>query len=150
MSAGISRVHGYAAAPSQRPSTLSFFYITFDANIKTTATTTSDIGVVNGALDQIFRNAVSQFATVGMIGTVSTDGTKLNFAIEDTGADANSPSGLGKGSTENTSWSSGPAFGATTAAALTNAIVSLGTVNGINLANATVTAGVVATGTGTY
>jgi hypothetical protein len=134
MSVGISRVHGYAAAPSQRPSTISFFTITFPANIRTTATTTSDIGVVDGALDRIFRTAVAQFATVAMIGTVSSNGLTLNFAIEDTGTDTNSPSGLGLGN--------GSGAIASTVLALQGAIQSLGTVNGIALGSATVAAGV--------
>jgi hypothetical protein len=132
MSAGITRVHGYAAAPSQRPSTLSFFTITFGANIKTTATTTSDIGVTNGALDQIFTKAVNQFATVAMIGTVASNGLSLRFAIEDTGADTLSPSGLGIGN--------GTAVNASTANALENAIRTLGTVNGIVLSTGTTVA----------
>jgi hypothetical protein len=132
MSAGITRVHGYAAAPSQRPSTLSFFTITFPANIKTTATTTSDIGVTNGALDQIFGKAVNQFATVAMIGTVASNGLSIRFAIEDTGADTLSPSGLGIGN--------GTAVNASTANALENAIRALGTVNGIVLSTGTTVA----------
>lgn len=145
MSAGIFRVHGTAAAPSQRPSTISFYTITFPANIKSTASTStvyeagvtsnssgsaSDVGCVNGALDQIFRTAIGTVATVAMIGTVSSNGLTLNFAIEDTGADANSPSYLGTGPSD--------ASPASTAAALQAAIVSLGTVNGIALASATV------------
>lgn len=132
MSAGITRVHGTALVPSQRPSTLSFFTITFDANIKTTATTTSDIGVVDGALDRIFRTAIPTVAVVGMIGTVAANGLTLRFAIEDTGADSLSPSFLGTGPTN--------ASPATTAAAIQAAIVALGTVNGMALANATVAA----------
>lgn len=127
---GITRIHGTAAVPSQRPSTISFYTITFDANIKTTATTTSDIGVVDGALDKIFRFAIPTVASLAMIGTVATNGLTLRFAIEDTGADSNSPSYLGTGPTN--------ASPATTAAALQAAIVALGTVNGIALANATV------------
>jgi hypothetical protein len=132
MSAGITRVHGTALVPSQRPSTLSFFTITFDANIKTTATTTSDIGVVDGALDRIFRTAIPTVAVVGMIGTVASNGLTLRFAIEDTGADELSPSKLGTGPTNGSP--------ATTAAAIQAAIVALGTVNGMALANATVAA----------
>ena len=133
MSAGITRVHGTALVPSQRPSTLSFFTITFDANIKTTATgSTSDIGVVDGALDRIFRTAIPTVAVVGMIGTVASNGLTLRFAIEDTGADSLSPSYLGTGPTN--------ASPATTAAAIQAAIVALGTFNGIALANATVAA----------
>lgn len=132
MSAGITKVHGYAAAPSQRPSTISFFTITFPANIKTTATTTSDIGVTNGALDQIFGRAVNQFATVAMIGTVASNGLSVRFAIEDTGADANSASGLGLGN--------GTAALPSTQAALEGAIRALGTVNGIVLSTGTTVA----------
>jgi hypothetical protein len=132
MSAGITKVHGYAAAPSQRPSTISFFTITFPANIKTTATTTSDIGVTNGALDQIFGRAVNQFATVAMIGTVASNGLSVRFAIEDTGADANSASGLGLGN--------GTAALASTQTALEGAIRALGTVNNIVLSTGTTVA----------
>lgn len=132
MSAGITKVHGYAAAPSQRPSTISFFTITFPANIKTTATTTTDIGVTNGALDQIFGRAVNQFATVAMIGTVASNGLSVRFAIEDTGADVNSTSGLGLGN--------GSAAHASTQEALEGAIRALGTVNGIVLSTGTTVA----------
>ena len=130
MSAGITRVHGTAAVPSQRPSTLSFFTITFPADITSTATTGSDVGVVDGALDRIFRTAVPTVASVGMIGTVAGNGLTLRFAIEDTGADALSPSYLGTGPTNGSP--------ASTAAALQAAIRTLGTVNGIALGSATV------------
>jgi len=134
MSAGISRVHGYAALPSQRPSTISFYTITLTG---VNASTTTYTQAVNGVWDQIFRTAVDQFATVAMIGTpvYANSNTTLNFAIEDTGTDTNSVTGLGLGSSENTSWSSGAAFGADTQTALTNAIKSLGTVQSINLAS---------------
>lgn len=95
MSAGITRIHGTVAAPSQRPSTLSFYKLSF------AATLASEVGVVNGAIDQIVR-ACSEFATVGMVGTVQNLGTgagrDLLIALEDTGVDSNSVSGLGKGS----------------------------------------------------
>lgn len=132
MSAGISRVHGYAATPSQRPSTISFFTITFAADI------TSDIGKVDGALDRIFRTAVPTVATVAMIGTVVASGLTLTFAIEDTGADIYSPSFLGTGP-DNAG--QGDA-GATTALAFQEAIRALGTVNTMALGSATVAAGV--------
>jgi len=143
MSAGISRVHGTAVLPHQRPSTLSFFNISLP-----NADVTGDIGTVNGAFDQIFRTAASQFATVALVGTpVYTGGnTVVNFAIEDTGAttDANHPaaSGLGKGSSEDTT----NAY-ATTALALQGYIRALGSSvgpNTRNLSTATVSAGVVA------
>jgi hypothetical protein len=132
MSAGITRVHGTAAVPSQRPSTLSFFTITFASNILTAANTTSDVGVVDGALDRIFRTAIPTVAVVAMIGTVATNGLTLRFAIEDTGADLLSPSYLGMGPSDT--------IPASTAAAIQAAIVALGTVNGIALASATVAA----------
>jgi hypothetical protein len=131
MSAGITKVHGSVAAPSQRPSTLSFYNISFAAAVN------GQVGVVNGAIDKIFT-AVSQFATVAMIGTVGNNGTGANrdlrIALEDTGTDTLSPSGLGKGS------ASDATTYATTAAALEAAIQALGTVNGIALGSATVSA----------
>ena len=131
MSAGISKVHGSVAAPSQRPSTLSFYNISFAAAVN------GQVGVVNGAIDKIFT-AVSQFATVAVIGTVGNNGTGANrdlrFALEDTGTDTLSPSGLGKGS------ASDATTYATTAAALEAGIQALGTVNGIALGSATVSA----------
>lgn len=130
---GITRKNGTAAVPSQRPSAISFYTITFASqNIKTDATTTSDIGVVAGALDQVFKLAIPTVATVAMIGTVASDGNSLRFAIEDTGFDANSPSYLGTGPAD--------ASPATTALALQAAIRTLGTVNAITLGSATVAA----------
>jgi hypothetical protein len=122
MSAGITRIHGSVAVPSQRPSTLSFFQITF------AATVASEVGVVNGAVDQALR-ACSNFATVAMIGTLQTTGTTLVIALEDTGTDSLSPSGLGQGL---------PNSYSTTAAALQAAIRACGTVNGKALGSATV------------
>lgn len=131
MSAGITRIHGSVAAPSQRPSTLSFFKISFAASVA------DQVGVVNGAVDQVVR-ACTAFATVGMVGTVqnlgSGAGRDLLIAIEDTGTDALSPSGLGLGS------ASDATTYANTAAALQAAIQALGTVNGKALGSATVTA----------
>lgn len=123
MSAGITRVHGTAILPSQRPSTVSFYTITIAGS-----DVTSEVGVVNGVWDQVFRTAVDQFATVAMIGTpvYAASNTTLRFAIEDTGTDALSASGLGLGSSEGTSFD-------TTAHALAAAIKALGTVNGFNL-----------------
>jgi len=128
MSAGITRVNGTVAAPSQRPSTLSFYKISFAASVA------DQVGVVDGAIDQVVR-ACSLFATVGMVGTVQNLGTgagrDLLVALEDTGVDALSPSGLGMGA---------PANEASTAAALETAIQALGTVNGKALGSATVAA----------
>lgn len=127
MSAGITRIHGSVAVPSQRPSTLSFYQITF------AATVASEVGVVNGAVDRTLR-ACSNFATVAMIGTLQNTGTTLVIALEDTGVDSLSPTGLGKGS------ASDATTYATTAAALEAAIQALGTVNGKALGSATVAA----------
>lgn len=128
MSAGITKVHGSVAAPSQRPSTLSFFNISFPAAVN------GQVGVVNGAIDQTV-NACSLFATVAMVGTVGNNGTGANrdlrIALEDTGTDSLSPSGLGMGL---------PDEAASTADALEAAIQALGTVNGIALGSVSVTA----------
>lgn len=127
MSAGITRVHGTALVPSQRPSTISFFTITFPG-----ANVTSEVGVVNGLFDQVFRTAVDGFATVAMIGTpvYAASNTTIRFAIEDTGVDANSPTGLGLGSSEGNSYAS-------TALALQAAIRALGASVGPNTIDAT-------------
>jgi hypothetical protein len=129
MSSGITKVHGYSAAPSQRPSTLAFFNIQFAAAVN------GQVGVVNGAIDKIFT-AISQFATVGIIGTVQNNGTGANrdlrFALEDTGTDAFSPSGLGFGS------ASDAVNYTTTEDKLQAVIQALGTVNSIALGSATV------------
>lgn len=126
--AGITKVHGSVAAPSQRPSTLSFFNISFPAAVN------GQVGVVNGAIDKTI-NACSLFATVAMVGTVGNNGTGANrdlrIALEDTGTDSLSPSGLGMGL---------PAEEASTADALETAIQALGTVNGIALGSVSVTA----------
>lgn len=124
MSAGITRVHGYVHAPSQRPSTLSFYTIDFNTTITTT--------VVGGAFEKAIL-ACQNFATVAMIGTL--DGQNVRIAIEDTGADALSPSYLGTGPTN-----SSPA---STAAALQAAIRALGATAGadsVDLTGATVVA----------
>ncbi len=127
MSAGITRVNGTVAAPSQRPSTLSFFNISFPAAVN------GQVGVVDGVIDQVVR-ACSLFATVAMVGTVGNYGTGANrdlrIALEDTGVDSLSPSGLGMGL---------PAEESSTAASLETAIQALGTVNGIALGSAAVT-----------
>ena len=129
MSAGITRVHGSVAAPSQRPSTLSFFNIAFPAAVD------GQVGVVNGAIDKTIQ-ACSLFATVAMIGTVQNTGTgsnrDLRIAIEDTGVDSLSVSGLGLGQNG--------ASPTTTAASLETAIKAVGTVNGIALGSVSVTA----------
>ena len=99
MSAGISRVHGYTFTPSQRPSTISFYTVTFPSmDIHT-----SEANLTNGVFDQVFRTAISQQATVAMIGTpvYASSNTTINFAVEDTGVDAYSQSGLAEGNAGN-------------------------------------------------
>lgn len=129
MTAGITKVHGTVIAPSQRPSTLTFFQIDFGVNM------TAEVGLVNGALEKAI-NACSRFATVAMIGTLdATGGTGqgLRIAIEDTGVDAYATSGLGRGL---------PDEEASTAAALESAIQALGAdvgPNSIDLTGAAVT-----------
>jgi len=133
MSAGITRKNGYAATPSQRPSTLTFFNVSF------AATQAGEVNVVNGTLDQIFRVAIPTVAVVGMIGTLGNNGTgagrDIRFAIEDTGADALSPSYLGTGPTNGSP--------ATTALAIQAAIRALGASvgpNAVDLTGVTVSA----------
>lgn len=127
--AGITKVHGTVVAPSQRASTITFFQIDTGVDL------TSSVGVVGGAFEKMVQ-ACSNFATVAMIGTLNaTGGTGqgLRIAIEDTGADAYSTSGLGMGLPDEES---------STAAALQAAIVALGATAGSdskNLTGATVT-----------
>ena len=120
--AGITKVHGTVAAPSQRASTLTFFQI--DTGVDLTAS----VGVVGGAFEKMVQ-ACSNFATVAMIGTLdATGGTGqgLRIAIEDTGVDAYSVSGLGKGSASDTTTY------ASTALALQAAIRALGATAGVD------------------
>jgi len=118
--AGITKVHGTVVAPSQRASTITFFQI--DTGVDLTAS----VGVVGGAFEKMVQ-VCSNFATVAMIGTLNnTGGTGqgLRIAIEDTGADSFSASGLGKGSaSDSTTY-------ATTALALQAAIQALGATAG--------------------
>jgi hypothetical protein len=126
---GITRIHGTVAAPSQRPSTVTFYQIDFGVDL------TTSVGVVGGAFEKAVL-ACQNFATVAMIGTLnSTGGTGqgLRIAIEDTGVDSLSPTGLGQGE---------PGDIATTALALQAAIVALGATAGSDskdLTGATVT-----------
>jgi hypothetical protein len=124
MSAGITKVHGTVAAPSQRPSTLSFFTIDFGVNLA------SSVGVVGGAFEKAI-NACSNFATIAMIGTLNNDGgtgQTIRIAIEDTGVDAYSDSGLGMGLPDEYS---------DTATALEEAIQALGASAGVDSKNLT-------------
>jgi hypothetical protein len=134
MSAGISRVHGYTFTPSQRPSTISFYTVTFPSmDIHT-----SEANLVNGVFDQVFRTAIGQQATVAMIGTpvYASSNTTINFAVEDTGVDTNSVTGLAQGNANNNygNW-------ATTALSFQAAVRALGSSvgpNAVNLSSVTV------------
>jgi hypothetical protein len=123
MSAGITKKNGAFTAPSQRPSTISFYKITISGQ-----DATGQSNVVNGTFDQILRS-VSQIATIGMIGTpvFSASNTTLVIGLEDTGVDANSASGLGLGSANDVTTY------ATTALALQASIRALNTVSNITL-----------------
>ena len=131
MSAGITRVHGTVVAPSQRPSTLTFFQIDFGVDL------TTSVGVVGGAFELALR-ACENFATLAMVGTLNaTGGTGqgLRIAIEDTGTLSDTgqvaTSGLGMGS------SSDMTTYDTTALALKAAIRALGTTAGVDSKNLT-------------
>jgi hypothetical protein len=127
---GTPKVNGSAVLPSQRPSTLSFFTLTIVGQ-----NATGDVGVVNGVWDVLFRDTLSNFATVAMIGTpVYGSNTTLNFALEDTGADSLSSSGLGLGNTESGT------YAATTSSlqALVQLLGSSVGVNNVNLSTALV------------
>lgn len=124
MSAGITKVHGTVIAPSQRPSTLTFFQIDFGVDLS------ASVGVVGGAFEKAL-NACSNFATIAMIGTLNnTGGTGqgLRIAIEDTGVDAYATSGLGMGLPDEYS---------DTATALAEAIQALGATAGSDSKNLT-------------
>ena len=125
MSAGITRVHGTVAAPSQRPSTITFYQIDFNVNLA------SSVGVVDGAFERAVR-ACANFATLAMVGTLdNTGGTGqgLRIAIEDTGVDSLSPTGLGLGSAEDVAASTNYA---STALALQAAIRAQGATAGVD------------------
>ena len=101
MTAGITRVHGIAVMPTQRPSTLSFFNVSTSTNLISAEYTNAP---ANGVFDVMVRTGLSKFATVAVIGTPHWTGsaTVLNFAIEDTGTLSDTGqealSGLGFGS----------------------------------------------------
>jgi len=133
MAGGITRTHGYVNNPknfagvSLLDCTLTFWAgngIALYAD-----QTTSD-----GALDRIFRTVVGTVGTVSRVGTLTTGTTvtanAIRFAIEQLGADAESPGYLGNGATNNS--------GAVTTATLEAAIQALGTVNGVYCSSATV------------
>ena len=143
MTFGITRVHGSLIAPKNFAGVnLEDFTLTFW--VGNTAAVTADYnsgdGTPNGALDQIFRTAASQFATISRVGTLQSNA--LRFAIESLGTDAASTGTLGMGV--------GNDDYASTAAALQAAVQGLGTVTftgantttqyTVNLSSATVVA----------
>lgn len=131
MTFGISRVHGALVAPKNVAGVaLQDFTITFASG--DAAALAADVGVANGALDQIFRSAVGSVASLSRVGTLN--GVTLRFAIESLGFEGdNSGNGfLGTGPDN----AAGDV--ASTAAALQAAIQALGTVHGVDCASATV------------
>lgn len=127
MSAGIKRVHGSLIAPKNFAGvTLQDFTLTFWAG--DLAALAHDIGdgksVADGALDKVFRTAVSQFASLSRVGTVDTSTGEVRFAIEALGASEGSEGflGMGPGNGE------GVGEAASTAAALEAAVQALGVV----------------------
>lgn len=137
---GITRVHGNLLAPKSFAGVaLSDFTLTVGSGTAGLGqAAVADLATPGGALDLIFKTATSTFASVSRVGSLSTSTTQFSvrFAIEHLGVDADSPGFLGTGP-DNAG--AGDA-GATTAIALQESIRALGTVNGISLSTATVTA----------
>jgi ribosomal protein S5 len=128
--AGISRVHGLLLNPKNFAGvSLKDFTLTFWEG-ETSGELDLDADTPNGALDQIFRNALSRFASVSRVGTLNTSTKSVRFAIETLGGDGESDVYLGLGPTNDSP--------ATVALALQGAVRSLGTVNGIACSSATV------------
>jgi len=149
--AGISRVHGGLLAPKNFAGVgLTDFYITFasadSANVwadyagaNGTAGNSATTGTSAGqAFDQLFRVALSQFATISRVGSLNTSAVPytMNFALETLGVDQFSPGYLGLGPTDGSPNTS-------TYRSLTDAVQALGRVNGISLNSATVSVGVI-------
>jgi len=141
---GITRIHGSSAPYSGNGNNfegvaLQDYTITFwsgDVEAGGSAALGADYGVATGALDQIFKTATGQIGTVGRIGTLNTTTRQLNFNLEALGDSSLSHAVLGTGPDD----AGTNGYGATTAAALQSRIVALGTVNGVHLSSATVTA----------
>lgn len=131
--AGIDRAHGTVICPKNFSGVaLNDFTLTFWAGESQIALAL-DKDVVNGALDQVFRTAVSSIATVSRIGTLTTATRTIRFAIEVLGDDTVTPGKLGMGP-DNGAGSTPDSI----ADALTAAIVALGTTATISLSSATV------------
>lgn len=128
--AGINRVHGLVLNPKNFAGvSLKDFTLTFWDG-ETGNELNADADTPNGALDQIFRSALTRFATVSRVGTLDTATNTIRFAIETLGGDADSAPYLGLGPNNDSS--------ATIALALQGAVRSLGTINGIACSSATV------------
>jgi len=137
MSGGITRVHGNLIAPKSFAGVaLKDFTLSFWAG-ESAAAIDADRTAVDGALDNIFRVAVSTVGSVSRVGTVSTASQAyVRFALEVLGDEAVSPGKLGMGPSNGTSGGDP----ASIALALQAAVQALGVVNGITLSSATVAA----------
>jgi len=115
---GISRVHGGLLSPKNFAGVnLQDFTLTFWNADKTAIWMDYQNGagsVPGGALDQIFRNATGNIGTISRVGTLQNTATSatLNFAVEVLGADTQSPSYLGEGSSEDSTYSYGSTYAA--------------------------------------
>lgn len=131
MTFGIPRVHGSLIAPKNFAGVgLQDFTVTFASG--DAAALAADVGVANGALDQVFRTAASLFASISRVGTLN--GVAIRFAVESLGFEGeNGGEGfLGTGPDNEAGTVT------TTAEALQAAIRALGTVNGVDLTAVTV------------
>ena len=156
MSGGISRVHGGVKPGTVAGVSLVDYNVTFWAGDATSLATDYNSGngsVTDGALDKVFRTAVTSVASLSRVGQLKTN--VMNFTIESFGTDGLDGNGsfLGTGPTD--------ANSATTALALQGAIRSLGVLNywansgtssasylRVDCSTATVAAGVAANSTG--
>lgn len=140
MTFGINRVHGSLISPKNFAGVaLQDFTLTFVDGAPAGVALRADVGVANGALDQVFRTAVPTVASLSRVGTVTTGSTTganfVHFAIESLGFESTDNSGAGFLGTGPTN-----ASPANTAAAIQAAIQALGTVDGVALGSATVAA----------
>ena len=139
MTFGISRVHGTLLNPKNFAGVdLQDFTLTFWVGDVGT-TLAADALLAGGALDQVFRTAVTTVGSLSRVGTLTTSSRTINFAVESLGFDgANAGDGfLGTGPDNELAGIT------TTAAALQAAIVALGTVTNsaggvVHLTSATV------------
>ena len=151
MTFGIPRVHGALIAPKNFEGVaFQDFTLTFWNNDNAavwadwnTQSGMLPMGTPNGALDQIFRSALGQIATVARVGTLSNTATTstLNFAIEALGVDSFSSGYLGEGPTDGTVTPTSTAQALQLAVnSLTNVIFTItGVTYTVHLSSATVT-----------